>query len=175
MRVKYKKPKYWYIVLIPFGVLLMFGLFSLLACHGECDASDHGGVLDYVHNKLYIPWEVTIPSIVFGAIGSIIGLMLLLYYLVIVYEAEFDSNGITVQKGKKDIFIDFYKIKELDYRKPTFFNYLTAPTDRRNYPGRLLVIMKKEGKRQEDYIIRLKYKDYKKLPKKYVDFIGIII
>ena len=175
MRVKYKKPKYWYIVLIPFGVLLMFGLFSLLACHGECDASNHGGVLDYVHNKPYIPWEVTIPSIVFGAFGSIIGLMLLLYYLVIVYEAEFDSNGITVQKGKKDIFIDFYKIKELEYRKPTFFNYLTAPTDRRNYPGRLLVIMKKEGKRQEYYIIRLKYKDYKKLPRKYVDFNGIII
>jgi hypothetical protein len=73
------------------------------------------------------------------------------------------------------LFIDFYKIEELDYRKSSFFNYLTAPTDRRNYPGRLLVIMKKESKRQEQYIIRLKYKDYKKLPKKYIDLIGIII
>ncbi len=175
MSVKYRKPKYWYMVMIPFGLLLMFGLLSLLFCHGECNASNHGGILQYIHNKIYISWQIIIPSIIVGAIGLLISFILLLYYLVIIYEADFDFRGITCQKGNKGLFIDFYKIEELDYRKPSFFNYLTAPTDRRNYPGRLLVIMKKESKRQEQYIIRLKYKDYKKLPKKYIDLIGIII
>lgn len=175
MTIKYKKPKYWYMVMIPFGLLLIFGLLSLLACHGECNASNHGGLLQYIHNKIYISWQIIIPSIIFGSIGSLIGFILLINHLVIIYEADFELRGITCKKGNKDLFIDFYKIKELDYRKPSIFNYLPTSTDIRNYPGRLLVIMKKESKREKQYIIRLKYKDYKKLPKKYIDLIGIII
>lgn len=63
----------------------------------------------------------------------------------------------------------------MDYRKPSLFNYLTAATDRNNYPSRLLIIMEKENKKQKKYIIRLRYKDYKKLPKKYMGLIGITI
>jgi len=150
MEIKYQKPRYL-IVLIPFGLLLLFGIISLLIYRGKYP-------------------EVTNISIIFGTLGTILGLLMLFYGLVYIYETKFDTKGIDVKKGKKEVFIDLDNISDMEYEKPSLINYLTT-TGSKLFPGFLRVNIKKDNSKRKVYLIRLKHKDYKKLPKKYKDLI----
>jgi hypothetical protein len=75
MNIRYRKPKYL-VVLIPFAVLLLFGLLSIAACHGECGASNHGG-WSYVCQKVYVSLEERILYH-FRSLGTITGILMLL-------------------------------------------------------------------------------------------------
>jgi hypothetical protein len=169
MNIRYRKPKYL-VVLIPFAVLLLFGLLSIAACHGECGASNHGGWLHYVCQKVYVSLEVTNLCIIFGSLGTITGILMLTYRLIHIYEAEFTANGISAKKEKNNLLINFSAIIEMDYNKPSVFNYLTL-WGGGLLPGILLIRIKVEGGKQKAYFIRLKYKDFERLPKKYKDLI----
>ena len=114
MEIKYKKPKYL-ITLILSGVLLSLGLIGLL-----------------LYQEKYK--ELSNVCIIFGSLGIISGLLMLFYGLVYIYEAEFDAKGISFKKRTKEEFIDYYDISDLDYVKPSLFNYITA-TGGKLYPG----------------------------------------
>jgi len=102
-----------------------------------------------------------------GALGTLFGLVMMIYWFTIIYEAVFELSGINAVKANKNIYLAFNEIDELDYVKPTLFNYLTSHYGSR-YPGRLSITMKqKDGKRGKVYLIKLKFKDYNNLPKKY--------
>ena len=150
MEIKYKKPEY-VLFLIPFGLLLIFGIISSLIYYDKYP-------------------EIAIISIAFGAIGTLFGLLMLLYGLLYIYEADFGNKGINVIKRKSEIFIDFYSISEIVYIKPSLFNYLTS-TYRSSYifPGFLRINTKKHNSKRGPYFIRLKFKDFERLPKKYKD------
>ena len=147
MEIKYNKPKYL-IILILSGMVLSFGIMSLLI------NQEGTKVLSYL-------------SIIFGSLGIIFGLLMLFYGYVYIYESSFDIKGIHVKKRKTESFIDFYYINDMEYEKPSLFNYITSYG--KLYPGTLKVNMKKHNGKIKSYFIRLKYKDFKSLPRKYQD------
>lgn len=151
MNIKYKKPEFA-LYLVPFGLLLLFGIVSALIYYDKYP-------------------EIAIISIVFGASGTLFGLLMLLYGLLYIYEAEFGNKGINVVKRKKEIFIDFNSIFDIDYIKPSLFNYLTSTAGSSSYlfPGFLRINIKKHNNKKGLYFIRLKNKDFERLPKKYKD------
>ena len=65
-------------------------------------------------------------SIIFGSLGMIFGLLMLFYGYVYIYEASFDNKGININKRKKELFIDYYDINDMEYEKPSLFNYITS-------------------------------------------------
>lgn len=111
---------------------------------------------------------VTNISIIFGSLGTIWGLIMLIYRFVYIYEAEFDTKGINVKKGKNEIFIDFINISNIEYEKPTLLNYVISYGSKL-FPGILKVNLKKDEGKRKIYLIRLKYKDYEKLSNRYKD------
>lgn len=147
MEIKYKRPKYL-IILILSGMVLSFGIMSLLI------NQEGTKVLSYL-------------SIIFGSLGIIFGLLMLFYGYVYIYESSFDIKGIHVKKRKTESFIDFYYINDMEYEKPSLFNYITSYG--KLYPGTLKVNMKKHNGKIKSYFIRLKYKDFKSLPRQYQD------
>lgn len=151
MDIKYKKPEF-VLFLVPFGLLLVFGIISALIYYDKYPG-------------------IAIISIVFGASGTLFGLLMLLYRLLYIYEAEFENKGINAVKRKNKIFIDFNSICDIDYIKPSLFNYLTSTAGSSSYlfPGFLRVNIKKHISKKGPYFIRLKYKDFERLPKKYKD------
>jgi hypothetical protein len=151
MEIKYHKPRYL-LALIPFGTLLLFGIYSLW----------------FYYDKYSVSTNI---SIIFGLFGSIFGLLMLLYRLFYIYEAKFENNGINVMKGKIKIFIDFNSIANIDYQKPSLFNYLTSTAGSSSYlfPGFLRINIKINNSKSKAYFIRLKYKDFERLPKNYKD------
>lgn len=148
MKLEYKKPRY-YIILIPFGFLLVLGVIGLI----------------FYSKKYIVPVSI---SVTFGLLGTIWGLILLLYRVLFIYEAEFDAKGIEIKKNKDKIYISFASISNVDYEKPTLLNYLTA-NSAKLAPGILKVDLKKDEGKRKIYLIRLKYKDFDELPKKYKD------
>lgn len=153
MEIKYQKPRYL-IAVIPFGILLIFSIISSL-----------------INNEKYP--EVTIISIILGAIGTIFGLLMFLYGLLYIYEAKLYNKGICVTKKKNKVFIDFYSISDIVYEKPSIFNYLTSTAGSSSYifPGFLRINIKTTDGRRKTYFIRLKFKDFQRLPKKYMDLL----
>ena len=147
MEIKYNKPKSL-IILILSGMVLSFGIMSLLI------NQEGTKVLSYL-------------SIIFGSLGIIFGLLMLFYGYVYIYESSFDIKGIHVKKRKTESFIDFYYINDMEYEKPSLFNYITSYG--KLYPGTLKVNMKKHNGKIKSYFIRLKYKDFKSLPRQYQD------
>ena len=147
MEIKYNKPK-CLIALILSGMVLSFGIISLLM------NQEGTKVLSYL-------------SIIFGSLGIIFGLLMLFYGYVYIYESSFDIKGIHVKKRKTESFIDFYYINDMEYEKPSLFNYITSYG--KLYPGTLKVNMKKHNGKIKSYFIRLKYKDFKSLPRQYQD------
>ena len=147
MEIKYNKPK-CLIALILSGMVLSFGIISLLM------NQEGTKVLSYL-------------SIIFGSLGMIFGLLMLFYGYVYIYESSFDIKGIHVKKRKTESFIDFYYINDMEYEKPSLFNYITSYG--KLYPGTLKVNLKKHNGKIKSYFIRLKYKDFKSLPRQYQD------
>lgn len=150
MNIKYKKPRYL-LVLIPFGLLMLAGIISLIA---------------YDNRSI----TFTNISISFGFLGTVWGLIMLTYRMIYIYEAEFDNKGIDLIKRKDKIFINFSNISDMEYEKPTMFNYLTS-FGTKLFPGILNVNVKESDVKVRVYFIRLKYKDFELLPKKYKDLI----
>ncbi|MDD4157743.1 MAG: hypothetical protein PHY08_14365 [Candidatus Cloacimonetes bacterium] len=148
MKIKYQQLKYL-IALILSGMLLSFGIISLL--------------IDQEGYKI-----LSNLGIVFGSLGMIFGLLMLFYGYVYIYEANFDIKGINTKKRKKQLFIDFYDIKDMEYEKPSLFNYITSYGSKL-YTGTLKVNLKKHNGKIKSYFIRLKYKDFERLPRKYKD------
>ena len=79
-------------------------------------------------------------------------------------------------KKLKDEFVDkpglFRGLSgDIDYIKPSLFNYLTSTAGSSSYlfPGFLRVNIKEHISKKGPYFIRLKYKDFERLPKKYKD------
>ena len=87
MEIKYQKPKY-VLLLVSFGLLLLFGVVSSLIWYD-------------------VNPGLVIISIAFGAIGTLFGLIMLLYGLLYIYEANFDNKGISVAKRRNEVFINF--------------------------------------------------------------------
>jgi hypothetical protein len=153
MEIKYQKPKY-VLLLVSFGLLLLFGVVSSLIWYD-------------------VNPGLVIISIVFGAIGTLFGLKMLLYGLVYIYEANFDNKGISVTKRRNEIFINFDNISDILYEKPSVFNYLTSTAGSSSYifPGFLRINIKTTDGKRKAYFIRLKFKDFQRLPKKYIDLL----
>lgn len=151
MLIKYQKPRFM-IALFPSGLLLLIGIISLMYYH------------DKYPDLAYIFFS-------FGALGTIFGLIMVLYRLLYIYEAEFEIKGINAIKRKNEIFIDFNSISDIDYIKPSLFNYLTSTAGSSSYlfPGFLRINIKKHNNKKGPYFIRLKYKDFDRLPEKYRD------
>lgn len=147
MEIKYNKPK-CLIALILSGMVLSFGIINLL--------------MNQEGTKV-----LSNLSIIFGSLGIIFGLLMLFYGYVYIYEASFDNKGINIKKRKKELFIDYYDINDMEYEKPSLFNYITSYG--KLYPGTLKVNLKKHNGKIKSYFIRLKYKDFKSLPRKYQD------
>ena len=147
MEIKYNKPK-CLIALILSGMVLSFGIISLL--------------MNQEGTKV-----LSNLSIIFGSLGMIFGLLMLFYGYVYIYEASFDNKGINIKKRKKELFIDYYDINDMEYEKTSLFNYITSYG--KLYPGTLKVNLKKHNGKIKSYFIRLKYKDFKRLSKKYQD------
>ena len=137
MEIKYKKPEY-VLFLVPFGLLLLFGIISSLIYYDKYP-------------------EIAIISIAFGASGTLFGLLMLIYGLLYIYEAGFEIRGINVIKRKNEIFIDFYRINEIAYVKPSLFNYLTSTAGSSYiFPGFLRINIKNSNGKRKAYFIRLK-------------------
>jgi len=153
MEIKYQKPKY-VLLLVSFGLLLLFGVVSSLIWYD-------------------VNPGLVIISIAFGAIGTLFGLIMLLYGLLYIYEANFDNKGISVTKRRNEVFINFDSISDIVYEKPSVFNYLTSTAGSSSYifPGFLRINIKTTDGKRKAYFIRLKFKDFQKLPKKYIDLL----
>lgn len=80
-------------VLIPFGLLLLGGITSLI-----------------VHDNRSITF--TNISIIFGVIGTVWGLIMLTYRMIYIYESEFDNKRIDLKIRKDKIFINFSNISD---------------------------------------------------------------
>lgn len=153
MEIKYQKPKY-VLLLVSFGLLLLFGVVSSLIWYD-------------------VNPGLVIISIAFGAIGTLFGLIMLLYGLLYIYEANFDNKGISVAKRRNEVFINFDSISDIVYEKPSVFNYLTSTAGSSSYifPGFLRINIKTTDGKRKAYFIRLKFKDFQRLPKKYIDLL----
>jgi len=153
MEIKYQKPKY-VLLLSSFGLLLLFGVVSSLIWYD-------------------VNPGLAIISISFGAIGTLFGLIMLLYGLLYIYEANFDNKGISVTKRRNEVFINFDSISDIVYEKPSIFNYLTSTAGSSSYifPGFLRINIKTTDGKRKAYFIRLKFKDFQRLPKKYIDLL----
>ena len=170
MEIKYIGTRYWYFVLIPSVIMTIFGSITLFFCHGECGAGNHGGMLMYMHNALYIHIGFTISFLIFGTLGSMIGTVMLFYWYTVIYEAYFDLNGISyVKQRKKTNFIPYSQIDLIEYHKPTLFNYIfkTGIGSYNSIPGRLYIHLKEDSNLSLFQIIRIKKKHFSMLPENY--------
>lgn len=141
MIIKYNKPRYL-LVLIPSLLLLITGVLTQ--------------ILMTVPLK-----ELTVSVILFGILGIASGLLMLIYRILYIYEAVFDLKVITITKSKNTINIDYADIREVDYEKPNFFNYIIRTTGSLR-PG----VLKITTKSNKSYFIKLKYRHYESIPKK---------
>ena len=124
MEIKYVGTRYWYFVLIPSVIMTIFGSITLFFCHGECGAGNHGGMLMYMHNALYIHIGFTISFLIFGTLGSMIGLVCVLLVYPVIYSLTF-SNGISYVKQQETNFKANFSNRLIEYHKPTLFNYIS--------------------------------------------------
>lgn len=89
---------------------------------------------------------------------------------IYICEAEFDNKGIDLINRKDKMFINFSNISDMEYEKPTMFNYFTS-FGIKMFPGILKVNIKESDVKVKVYFIRMKYKDFNLLPNKYKDLI----
>lgn len=150
MEIKHKKPKYL-ITIIMSGFILTLGLIMLFT-------------LEETYKSL------SNVLIAFGSLGIAFGLIMLLYILLYIYEAVLDVKGITIKKGNKEVFIDYSEINNLEYEKPSIIKYILFTTGSL-WPGTLRVNYKNQKGKLKAYFIRIKYKDFERLPKKYKDLV----
>jgi hypothetical protein len=83
------------------------------------------------------------------------------------------KSSISVTKRRNEVFINFDSISDIVYEKPSIFNYLTSTAGSSSYifPGFLRINIKTTDGKRKAYFIRLKFKDFQRLPKKYIDLL----
>lgn len=87
--------------------------------------------------------------------------------------ARFYRNRIVIARRKGEVIIDLNAIERIDYVKPTLLNYVYATVLFGGVcPGRLLIYLKdgplvKRAYGTRLYSIKIRYKDYLKLPEVY--------
>ena len=83
-------------------------------------------------------------------------------------KARFTEKKLIIFFKKGDIIIDVSDIKLIDYKKPNLLNYLLASTwFGGTYPGRLQIHLNKKIGKTKLYLVKIKYKEFLKLPKIY--------
>ncbi|MCL2061432.1 MAG: hypothetical protein FWH03_02275 [Firmicutes bacterium] len=75
-------------------------------------------------------------------------------------KAIFSLTEITLLRKKESIIIDVDNISWIDYRKPNLLNWLFSTT----IPGFMWIHLKQTVGNKKMFIVRIKYKDYVKLP-----------
>ena len=150
MEVKHKKPKYL-ITLIISGFILILGLIMLFT-------------LEETYKSL------SNVLIAFGSLGFIFGLTMFMCVLGYIYEAVFDVESVTIKKANKEAFIEYLSIKNMEYVKPSIINYVFIVSGSL-FPGILRINYDNQEGKSKSFFIRMKYKDFEKLPKKYKDLV----
>jgi hypothetical protein len=80
----------------------------------------------------------------------------------------FSPIEIVLLKKKGNITIGVEDIKRIEYKKPTLINYLLASTwFGGTYPGRLQVYLREKVGKTKLYLVKIKYKEFLKLPDVY--------
>jgi hypothetical protein len=81
-------------------------------------------------------------------------------------DVEFNSNKIVLHKKNEDLIIDRNEIEDIEYVKPTLFNYLLsgiAPGSS-TYPGRLQIKTEVKIGKTKLHLIRIKFREVLNLP-----------
>jgi len=91
--------------------------------------------------------------------------------------AIFYPDKIVLLKKKGRVIIEIGSIDRIEYAKPTLLNYLFAFAN--VFPGRLEIHLKNDPLTKRKhwtllYLVRIKYKDYLKLPDAYRVRFGLI-
>lgn len=86
--------------------------------------------------------------------------------------AIFYPDKIVIIKKNRNVVIDIGAIKRIEYAKPTLLNYIFASTFSGTFPGRLEIYLHDNMLTRNKYftklyLVRIKYKDYLKLPETY--------
>lgn len=85
-------------------------------------------------------------------------------------KVTFTKKKIIVKTRKGDVMIEYENVKEGEYRKKTFFNYLTYLTMQVAIypPGWLFIKFKKKIGRRSSIAFKIKHEDLLKLPNEIV-------
>jgi len=81
-------------------------------------------------------------------------------------DVKFDSNKIVLRKNKEDLIIDRNEIDDIEYVKPTLFNYLLsgiAPGSS-TYPGRLQIRTKQKIGDTKLHLVKIRFIEVLTLP-----------
>ena len=81
-------------------------------------------------------------------------------------DVKFDNNKIVLRKNKEDLIIDRNEIDDIEYVKPTLFNYLLsgiAPGSS-TYPGRLQIRTKQKIGDTKLHLVKIRFIEVLTLP-----------